>query len=384
MYEVRFHGRGGQGAVTAANILAMAAFKEGKDVQAFPIFGVERRGAPVAAFMRMDEKPIDIKTQIYEPDAIVVLDPTLLEVVDVAKGLKTGGIIILNTTKGPNDFEFGDAKCFTVDATSIAVANHLGTKTNPIVNTAILGAFSKAAGNVGMDAIRMDDARNRQAILDLAVADAVSPRHDRPGCHHALRSAAKNLAKNLGRKILVGKADDVERGEWFCAHCVDVGEAVGRGDPAEGVWIVHQGGKEIERRDQRGRFVELVDPGVVEVVHPDKQLGIPHPRQFAQHLCGRPHGELARSPGTGGIARQANLSTFRHDGGECTGFGVARHGRLAALGRRMDPPRPVTGPLSAGSSQNGGGTDAVLWTEVNGLLRMAERGRRRKPPAGPA
>ncbi len=154
MYEVRFHGRGGQGAVTAANILAIAAFKEGKDVQAFPIFGVERRGAPVAAFMRMDEKPIDIKTQIYEPDAIVVLDPTLLEVVDVAKGLKPGGIIILNTTKEPNEFTFGDAKCFTVDATSIAVANRLGTTTNPIVNTAVLGAFSKAVGNVGMDAIR--------------------------------------------------------------------------------------------------------------------------------------------------------------------------------------------------------------------------------------
>lgn len=154
MYEVRFHGRGGQGAVTAANILAIAAFKEGKDVQAFPIFGVERRGAPVAAFMRMDEKPIDIKTQIYEPDAIVVLDPTLLEVVDVAKGLKPKGIIVLNTTKEPNEFDFGDARLFTVDATSIAVNNRLGTKTNPIVNTAVLGAFSKAAGNVGMDAIR--------------------------------------------------------------------------------------------------------------------------------------------------------------------------------------------------------------------------------------
>jgi pyruvate ferredoxin oxidoreductase gamma subunit/2-oxoisovalerate ferredoxin oxidoreductase gamma subunit len=153
MYEVRFHGRGGQGAVTAANILAAAAFKEGKDVQAFPIFGVERRGAPVAAFMRMDEKPIDIKTQIYEPDAIVVLDPTLIEVVNVTDGLKPGGIAIVNSAKNPSEFNFGEAKVYSVDATKIAVENKLGTVTNPIVNTAILGAYSKAVGNIGIEAV---------------------------------------------------------------------------------------------------------------------------------------------------------------------------------------------------------------------------------------
>lgn len=154
MYEVRFHGRGGQGAVTAANILAIAAFKEGKDVQAFPMFGVERRGAPVAAFTRMDDKPIDIKTQIYEPDAVIVLDPTLIEVVNVVEGLKPGGIVILNSMKTPGEFDFGDARVFTVDATTVAINNKLGSRTNPIVNTAILGAFSKATGNVGLEAIR--------------------------------------------------------------------------------------------------------------------------------------------------------------------------------------------------------------------------------------
>ncbi len=118
------------------------------------MFGVERRGAPVQAFVRMDEKPIDIKTQIYEPDAVVVLDPTLLEVVDVAQGMKKDSVIILNSRKKPSEFKFGEAKVFTVDATSIAVDNRLGTRTNPIVNTAILGAYSKAVGNVGMDAIR--------------------------------------------------------------------------------------------------------------------------------------------------------------------------------------------------------------------------------------
>ncbi len=154
MIEVRFHGRGGQGAVTAANILAVAAFKEGKDVQAFPIFGVERRGAPVAAFLRMDDEPIDIKTQIYEPDVVVVLDPTLLEVVDVGNGLKKGGTVIINTKKSKDEFDFGDAKIETLDATRIAISNKLGTETNPIVNTAILGAFSKATKMVGMDAIK--------------------------------------------------------------------------------------------------------------------------------------------------------------------------------------------------------------------------------------
>jgi len=153
MYEVRFHGRGGQGAVTAANTLADAAFREGKDVQAFPMFGVERRGAPVAAFARMDEKPIDIKTQIYEPDIVVVLDPSLMDAVDVSDGLKKGGKIIINSAKGPDAFQFGDADVSTVDATTIAVKNGLGTETNPIVNTAILGAYSRVVGNVQMDSI---------------------------------------------------------------------------------------------------------------------------------------------------------------------------------------------------------------------------------------
>jgi pyruvate ferredoxin oxidoreductase gamma subunit/2-oxoisovalerate ferredoxin oxidoreductase gamma subunit len=155
LYEVRFHGRGGQGAVTAANVLAIAAFKEGKDVQAFPMFGVERRGAPVMAFLRMDEKPIDIKTQIYEPDVIVVLDPSLLDVVDCSAGLKKDGVVILNTTKPASEFKkmFPGAKIWTVDATKIAVDNKLGTQTNPIVNTAILGGYSKAICNVKVESI---------------------------------------------------------------------------------------------------------------------------------------------------------------------------------------------------------------------------------------
>ncbi|MEM2870230.1 MAG: 2-oxoacid:acceptor oxidoreductase family protein [Thermoplasmata archaeon] len=153
MYEVRFHGRGGQGAVTAANILAAAAFIEGKKVQAFPMFGVERRGAPVMAFLRLDEKPIVTRTQVYTPDAVVVLDTTLIQVVNITVGLKDGGVLVLNSTKHPSEFKYRGARVFTVDATGIAVANRLGTATNPIVNTAILGAYSRAAGNIGMSAI---------------------------------------------------------------------------------------------------------------------------------------------------------------------------------------------------------------------------------------
>jgi 2-oxoacid:acceptor oxidoreductase gamma subunit (pyruvate/2-ketoisovalerate family) len=149
MWEVRFHGRGGQGAVTAANILAMAAFKEKKYTQSFPMFGTERRGAPVAAFVRIDEKPIRIRSQIYEPDAVVVLEPGLVDVVDVAEGLKTSGLIVVNVGGNPEKIvkKFGveNAKIATCDATGIAVEFGLGSRTSPIVNTAILGAYAKAA-----------------------------------------------------------------------------------------------------------------------------------------------------------------------------------------------------------------------------------------------
>lgn len=153
MYEIRFHGRGGQGAVTAANALAVAGAIEGKYVQAFPVFGVERRGAPVTAFVRIDEKEIDIRSQIYNPDIVIVLDMTLLSVVNVTAGLKKGGILVFNTKKKPEEFKYPDFKVATVDATEIAVRNGLGTQTNPIVNTAILGAYAKAVGNVKLESI---------------------------------------------------------------------------------------------------------------------------------------------------------------------------------------------------------------------------------------
>ena len=154
MIEVKFYGRGGQGAVVASIILANAAFREGKCVQAFPFYGIERRGAPVWAYTRIDTKPIRSRGQIHNPNIAVVLDPYLVEALDVTQGLKPKGIIILNTDEKPSDFKFSKAfKIFTCDATTIAVKYSLGTKTQPIVNTAILGAFAKATGLVKLESI---------------------------------------------------------------------------------------------------------------------------------------------------------------------------------------------------------------------------------------
>ena len=101
MIEIRFHGRGGQGTVVASKVLADAVAKEGSYVQAYPEFGVERRGAPVFAFIRIDDKPIYDKSRIYAPDHVVVVDPTLVEAIDVTEGLKDGGWIIINSDKKP-------------------------------------------------------------------------------------------------------------------------------------------------------------------------------------------------------------------------------------------------------------------------------------------
>lgn len=152
MIEIRFHGRGGQGAVVASEILASAFFKEGKFVQSFPTFGVERRGAPVAAFIRVDDQPILLRCEIYQPDHIVVLDPTLILAVDVTAGLKDGGWIIVNSDRRPEELELPERfRVATVDANRIAVKHRLGSPTNPIVNTAILGAFARITRLVGLD-----------------------------------------------------------------------------------------------------------------------------------------------------------------------------------------------------------------------------------------
>jgi len=150
--EIRWHGRGGQGAVTSAELLAQAAISEGKYAQAFPAFGAERRGAPVTAFVRIDTKPILVRAEIAEPDVVVLLDSSLLRTVDVTAGLKDGGILVVNTRKQPDEFgrEFGsDWSLATVDATRIA-RELLGV---PIVNTSMIGALVKATGVVALDSV---------------------------------------------------------------------------------------------------------------------------------------------------------------------------------------------------------------------------------------
>jgi 2-oxoacid:acceptor oxidoreductase gamma subunit (pyruvate/2-ketoisovalerate family) len=154
MIEIRFHGRGGQGSVIASSILAEAAFREGKSIQSFPHFGVERRGAPVMAFTRISDKKIRVKHEIYNPDCIVVLDTTLVESIDVTSGLKDGGLILINTDRDVSTFSFkGNFKIATVDASRIAVRHGLGTKASPIVNTAVMGAFAKFTKLVKLESV---------------------------------------------------------------------------------------------------------------------------------------------------------------------------------------------------------------------------------------
>ena len=153
MIEVRIHGRGGQGAVTSAELLALTAIEEGKYAQAFPSFGPERRGAPVMAFLRVDDKPIRTREKVYEPDVVVVLDPTVLAIAKVDEGLKDDGILVLNTNWDEEKLrkEYGyKQKISCVDASHIAL-EVLGL---PITNTVMLGALVKATGIVDPESIK--------------------------------------------------------------------------------------------------------------------------------------------------------------------------------------------------------------------------------------
>ena len=149
--EIRIHGRGGQGSVTAAELLAVAAFEDGWYSQAFPMFGVERRGAPVFAFTRLRREHIKLRSQIYEPDYVIVQDATLIDVVDVASGTQPDSLIMINSEKEPAQFEI-DAQCRieTVDATRIA----LDVIGKPIVNTILLGAFAGLTGIIDLECIK--------------------------------------------------------------------------------------------------------------------------------------------------------------------------------------------------------------------------------------
>jgi len=153
MIEVRWHGRGGQGAVTSVELLAVAAISAGKYAQGFPSFGPERRGAPVAAFSRIDEKKIKVRSGIYEPDVVIVLDASLISLVNVIDGLKPGGKLIVNTPKTPEEIKkelnfIGFVA--TVDGTGIA-RKEMGV---PIANTTMIGALLKVIGVMGLEEMK--------------------------------------------------------------------------------------------------------------------------------------------------------------------------------------------------------------------------------------
>lgn len=154
MTEIRIHGRGGQGAVVATHVLAEALFREGKWVQAFPHFGVERRGAPVAAFVRFDERPIELRCHIYTPDYVIILDPTLAGSPAAIEGLRPGGGVLVNSPLPPEKLGLaGDFRAASVDASNIALKHGLGSPASPIVNTAILGAFARFSKIVTLNTV---------------------------------------------------------------------------------------------------------------------------------------------------------------------------------------------------------------------------------------
>ena len=169
--EVRWHGRGGQGAWTASELLARASIHEGKYIQSFPEFGPERMGAPVAAFTRISNEPIQIHCAVYNPDVVAVLDSTLLKTVPVAKGLNEGGTIIINSKEDPAEMRktlnTDKGKLSTVPATEIAM-KILG---RPITNTAMLGAVAQVTGIVKLESIeKVVKERFRQNIAEKNVA----------------------------------------------------------------------------------------------------------------------------------------------------------------------------------------------------------------------
>lgn len=152
MIQIRIHGRGGQGVVTAAELIAIAAFNDGKEAQAFPSFGVERTGAPIESFVRISDRSIRTREHVYGPDVLIIQDPTLVGTVDVASGCDDHTKVIINTTKPKSKLgiKLPQKNVFTIDATKIAL-DVIGRN---IVNTVILGAFAKKTKLVSLEGLK--------------------------------------------------------------------------------------------------------------------------------------------------------------------------------------------------------------------------------------
>jgi pyruvate ferredoxin oxidoreductase gamma subunit len=156
MFQVRIHGRGGQGVVSGAEMLSVAAFNEGRHAQAFPSFGSERMGAPVMAFCRIDDKEIRLREPVMQPDALIIQDPTLLHQVDLFNGLGAEGYILINSTRSLEELglaefaqRFRHARLYTLPATEIAM-KHVG---RAVPNAALLGGFAAASGQVKLGSV---------------------------------------------------------------------------------------------------------------------------------------------------------------------------------------------------------------------------------------
>lgn len=168
--EIRWHGRGGMGVVTSAEIVAQAAIAEGKYAQAFPSFGPERRGAPVAAFVRISAKePIRVRSEILTPDVVVIFDERLIEAANATAGLKENGVVVLNTNRPVSEIEKeleGKWELATVDASKIAMET-LGV---PIVNTTMVGALIKVTGIISLESLEEPLRRRFGRIADRNIA----------------------------------------------------------------------------------------------------------------------------------------------------------------------------------------------------------------------
>ena len=192
MFEIRIHGRGGQGVVTAAELLSVAAFREGKYAQAFPSFGSERTGAPVAAFCRIADEPIRLREPIAEPNAVIVQDPTLLHSFDLFSGLAVDGYVLVNSTKdtGLLGLEHLAASrpghLIIIPATDIA-RTHIG---RPIPNIALLGAFAAMTGMITLDVLsHAIEEKFSRAIADKNIAAA---------------KVSYEMVMEMGRRVPVG------------------------------------------------------------------------------------------------------------------------------------------------------------------------------------
>ena len=175
MFQVRIHGRGGQGVVTAAEMLSIAAFREGRHAQAFPSFGSERTGAPVVAFCRIDQREIRLREPVMQPDALILQDPTLLRAPDLFAGLRPGGYVIVNSERSVEALGLGDlaeglpaGHVRTVPATDLA-RKHLG---RPLPNAALLGGFAALTGVVSLESVR--DAIGRRFAGAVAEGNAAA------------------------------------------------------------------------------------------------------------------------------------------------------------------------------------------------------------------